>query len=72
MDPKLTMFFLLIGGIIGLSHFSRETLTKMKSEFDGQRWRDIVPRWRKASKSGFSLRAKAQRPVVADSEKVRG
>jgi hypothetical protein len=48
MDPKLTMFFLLIGGIIGLSHLSRENLAKMKDEFEGQRWRDIVLRWRKS------------------------
>ena len=72
MDPKLTMFFLLIGTIIGLSHLGSETLIKMKSEFDGRRWRDIVPRWRKASISGFSLRAKAQRLLVADGEKARG
>jgi hypothetical protein len=48
MDPKLTMLFLLIGTIIGLSHLNRENPTKMKSEFDGRRWRDIVPRWRKS------------------------
>jgi hypothetical protein len=48
MDPKLTMLFLLIGTIIGLSHLSRETLGKMKSEFESRRWRDIVPRWRKS------------------------
>ena len=48
MDPKLTMLFLLFGTIIGLSHLSRKNLAKMKSEFDGQRWRVIVPRWRKS------------------------
>jgi hypothetical protein len=48
MDPKLTMFFLLFGTVIGLSHLSRENLTKMKSEFDGQGWRDIAPKWRKS------------------------
>ena len=48
MDPKLAMLFLLVGIIISLSHLSRENLTKMKSEFDGQRWRVIVPRWRKS------------------------
>jgi hypothetical protein len=41
------MLFVLIGTIIGFSHLSRETLTKMKSEFGGRRWRDIVPRRRK-------------------------
>ena len=48
MDPKLTMLFVLIGTIIGLSHLSHETLTKVKREFDGRRWRDIVPRRRKS------------------------
>jgi hypothetical protein len=48
MDPKLTILFLLFGTIIGLSHLSSENLTKMKSEFDGQRWHVIVPRWRKS------------------------
>jgi hypothetical protein len=48
MDPKLTMLFLLIGSIIGLSHLSLEAMAKIKREFDGQRWRDIVPRWRKS------------------------
>ena len=46
MDPKLTILFCLIGTIIGLSHLSRERLTKMKSKFDGQHWWDIVPRRR--------------------------
>ena len=48
MDPKLTMLFVLIGTIIGLSHLGRENLTKMKSKFDRQRWHDIVPRWPKS------------------------
>lgn len=48
MDPKLTMLFLLLGTIIGLSQFNYENLTKMKRGFDGQHWRDIVPRWRKS------------------------
>ena len=48
MDPKLTMVFLLIGTIVGLSHLSRENLTEMKSEFDDRRWRSIVTRWRKS------------------------
>ena len=48
MDPKLTVLFLLIGTIIGLSHLNYENLTKMKRGFDGQRWCDIVQRWRKS------------------------
>jgi hypothetical protein len=48
MDPKLTMLFLLFGGIIGLSHLSSENLTELKREFSGRRWRTSVPRWRKS------------------------
>jgi hypothetical protein len=36
MDAKLTMLFLLIGTIIGLSHLSRENLAKMKREIDAK------------------------------------
>ena len=36
MDPKLVMLFLLIVTIIGLSHLSRENLTKMKRKSDSQ------------------------------------
>ena len=48
MDPKLTMLFFLFGTIIGLSHLNYENLTKMKRGFNGQRWRDIVQRWRQS------------------------
>jgi hypothetical protein len=37
---KLIVLFLLIGSIIGLSHFSGENLTKMKRAIHGRRWRD--------------------------------
>jgi hypothetical protein len=36
MDPKLVILFLLIVTIIGLSHLSRENLTKMKRKSDSQ------------------------------------
>ena len=48
MDSKVTMLFSLFGIIIGLSYLNYENPTKMKRGFDGQRWRDIVPRWRKS------------------------
>jgi hypothetical protein len=48
MDPKLTVLFLLIGTIIGLSRLNYEYLTKMKRGLDWQHWRDIVPRRRKS------------------------
>jgi hypothetical protein len=48
MDPKLTVLFLLIGTIIGLSRLNYGNLTKMKRGFDGQRWRGTVSRRRKS------------------------
>ena len=48
MDPKLTIFFLLIGTIIVISRHEDENTAKVKREFDGQRWFGIVPRWRKS------------------------
>ena len=47
MDPKLTMLFLLIGSIIGLSHLSDDTLGRMRRQLAGGRWRQIVPGRRK-------------------------
>lgn len=52
MDPKLTVLFLLIGTIIGLSHLNYEDQTKIKRIFDERCWRDIVPRWRKSRTKG--------------------
>jgi hypothetical protein len=48
MDPKLAIFFLLIGAIIGLSHLSDDTLTRMRQQFATKRWRAIVPTRRKS------------------------
>ena len=47
MDPKLTMLFLLIGSIIGLSHLGDDTLGRMRRQFAFRRWRAIVPGRRK-------------------------
>ena len=48
MDPKVTMLFLLIGAIIGLSHLSDENLAQMKQQLAPRRWRILAPRrWRK-------------------------
>jgi hypothetical protein len=46
VDPKLTMLFLLIGIIIGLSHLSSKNQTKSKRELGGRGWRAFLPRWR--------------------------
>lgn len=48
MDPKLTMFFLLIGTIIVLSHLNDENLARMKRQFAVGRWREIMPGRRKS------------------------
>ena len=48
MDPKLTILFLLIGGIIGLSHLDDESLTRMRRQFVARHWRDFVPGRRKS------------------------
>jgi hypothetical protein len=42
MDTKLTMLFLLIGAVIGLSHFGGENIVEMKYDFDKQRLRTIA------------------------------
>jgi hypothetical protein len=48
MDPKLTMLFLLIGAIIGLSHLSDENMARMKQQFAPRRWRKMLPGQRKS------------------------
>jgi hypothetical protein len=48
MDPKLTMLFLLIGAIIGLSHLSEENLARMKRQLALRRWRKMLPGRRKS------------------------
>jgi hypothetical protein len=47
MDPKLTLLFLLIGTVVGLSHLSEENLTRMRRQLVDRRWREFVPVRRK-------------------------
>jgi hypothetical protein len=42
MDPKLTILFLLIGTIIGLSRHGDENLAKMKRQPHSVGWRNIA------------------------------
>ena len=42
MDAKLTMLYLLIGTVIGLSYHGDENLAKMKRQFRGLGWRNAV------------------------------
>jgi hypothetical protein len=43
MDPKITILFMLIGAVIGLSHLSEENLGRMRRQFSDWRWREFVP-----------------------------
>jgi hypothetical protein len=43
MDPKLTMFVVLIGSIIALSNLRAEHLTRLKDELSLRRWRKTNP-----------------------------
>ena len=44
MDPKLTILFLLIGCVIGLSHLNEENLGRMRRQFVEGNWRQLVRR----------------------------
>jgi hypothetical protein len=43
MDPKLTMLFMLIACIIGLSHVGDLSFGRMRRLLPTQRLRDIMP-----------------------------
>ena len=47
MDPKLTLLFLLIGTVVGLSHLSDDGLGRMRRQLIDRRWREFVHGWRK-------------------------
>jgi hypothetical protein len=42
MDPKLTLLFLLIGTVVGLSHLSDDNLSRMRRQLIDWRWREFV------------------------------
>jgi hypothetical protein len=48
MDPKLTILFLLISSVIGLSHLTDESLERLRRQFAGWRWREFMPGRRKS------------------------
>ena len=48
MDPKLTILFLLISSVIGLSYLNDDTMSRMRRQLVGRRWREFVPGWRKS------------------------
>ncbi|MEI9804006.1 MAG: hypothetical protein WDN48_05490 [Pseudolabrys sp.] len=43
MDPKITILFLLIGCVIGLSHLNEENMGRMRRQFVSLSWRQLVP-----------------------------
>jgi hypothetical protein len=48
MDPKLTILFLLISSVIGLSHLNDENLARMRRQLVARRWRELMPGRRKS------------------------
>ena len=44
MDPKLSILFLLIGCVIGLSHLNEENLGRMRRQLVARNWRQLVRR----------------------------
>ena len=48
MDPKLTILFLLISSVIGLSHLNDDNLDRMRRQLVVRRWREFMPGRRKS------------------------
>ncbi len=47
MDPKLTLRFMLIAFIMGLSHLGDQSFGRVQRMLPTQRWRNITPGWRR-------------------------
>jgi len=47
MEPKIALLFLLIGSVIGLANLNGETVGRIRRQFGGWRWREILPRRRR-------------------------
>lgn len=43
MDPKITILFVLIAAIIGLSYLSDANLARMRRQMLARRWRMLMP-----------------------------
>jgi len=48
MDPKLAILFLLIGAVVGLSHFGDASDDVLRRQSVRRRWRQFVPGRRKS------------------------
>jgi hypothetical protein len=42
MDPKITLLFLLIGSVIGISYLSDENRGRFLRQLNSTRWRNFV------------------------------
>jgi hypothetical protein len=47
MDPKITLLFMLIGSVIGLSRLNDTSLDRVRRQLAGRHWREFMPRRRK-------------------------
>ena len=47
MDPKITLLFMLIGSVIGLSRLGDVNLDRVRRQLADRQWREFVPRRRK-------------------------
>jgi hypothetical protein len=47
MDPKITLLFMLIGSVIGLSRLNDTSLDRVRRQFADRQWREFMPRRRK-------------------------
>ena len=47
MDPKITLLFMLIGSVIGLSRLRVVNLDRVRRQLADRQWREFVPRRRK-------------------------
>ena len=43
MDPKITLLFMLIGSVIGLSRLSDVNLDRVRRQLADRQWREFVP-----------------------------
>jgi|SoimicmetaTmtHPB_FD_contig_31_1726200_length_631_multi_2_in_0_out_0_2 hypothetical protein len=48
MDPKITLLFMLIGSVIGLSRLRDVNLDRVRRQLADRQWREFVPKRRKA------------------------
>lgn len=48
MDPKITLLFMLIGSVIGLSRLGDVNLDRVRRQLADRQWRQFVPKRRKA------------------------